>query len=35
MDVWYFAFDFSLHDGRPGAAQLADLAGIIRSSGGP
>lgn len=34
MDVWYFAFDFSLHDGYPGAAQLDDLAAIIRSSGG-
>ena len=33
MDVWYFAFDFSLHDGHPGAAQLEDLAAIIRSSG--
>jgi hypothetical protein len=34
MDVWYFAFDFSLRDGHPGAAQLSDLAEIIRSSGG-
>jgi hypothetical protein len=33
MDVWYFAFDFSLHDGYPGATQLQDLAVIIGSSG--